>query len=167
MSDESIKPLTTCNNSLAPLIDYYGYKVRVKFNGSILRQPKVTYTHEKAGNIYIVYELAGSSSHSDDPTLKNCLFGVVTLTKNADIDKYGYSGYGIGFDRKSSFSFPGGGFGQNVLIFGADMSSIAHIGNKKRHISSRKGPTQGLKHTLTAEKMYSGNFTVTRKVFTL
>ena len=47
------------------------------------------------------------------------------------------------------------------------MSSIAHIGNKKRHISSRKGPTQGLKHTLTAEKMYSVNFTVTRKVFTL
>ena len=167
MSDESIKPLTTCNNSLAPLIDYYGYKVRVKFNGSILRQPKVTYTHEKAVNIYIVYELARSSSHSDDPTLKNCLFGVVTLTKNADIDKYGYSGYGIGFDRKSSFSFPGGGFGQNVLIFGADMSSIAHIGNKKRHISSRKGPTEGLKHTLTAEKMYSVNFTVTRKVFTL
>ena len=36
----------------------------------------------------------------------NCLFGVVTLTKNADIDKYGYSGYGIGFDRKGRFSFP-------------------------------------------------------------
>ena len=32
-----------------------------------------------------------------DSTLKNCLFGTVTLTKNADIDKYGYSGYGIGF----------------------------------------------------------------------
>ena len=36
----------------------------------------------------------------------NCLFGVVTLTKNPDIDKYGYSGYGIGFDRKGRFSFP-------------------------------------------------------------
>ena len=40
------------------------------------------------------------ASHFDDPTLKNCLFGAVTLTKNADIDKYGYSGYGIGFDRR-------------------------------------------------------------------
>ena len=69
--------------------------------------------------------------------LKNCLFGVVTL-KNADIDKNGYSGYGIGFDRKSSFSFPGGGFGQNVLIFGADMSSSAHIDNKKKDNSSWK-----------------------------
>ena len=46
--------------------------------------------------------------------LKNCLFGAVTLTKNADINKYEYSGYGISFNRKSSFSFPGGGFGQNV-----------------------------------------------------
>ena len=38
------------------------------------------------------------------------------LTKNADIEKYHYSGYGIGFDRRSSFSFQGGGFGQNVII---------------------------------------------------
>ena len=58
------------------------------------------------------------------------------MTKNANIDKYGYSGYGIGFDRASSFSFPGGGFGQNLLIFGADMSSSAHIDNKKKDISS-------------------------------
>ena len=30
-----------------------------------------------------------------------------------------------------------------------------------------KGPTQGLEHTLTAEKMYSINFTVMRKKFCL
>ena len=29
------------------------------------------------------------------------------------------------------------------------------------------GPTQGLEHTLTAEKMYSINFTVTKKKFCL
>ena len=87
----------------------------------------------------IVYELGGSSSHHNDPTLKNCLFGAVSLTKTADIDKYGYSGHGIGFDRRSSFSFPGGGFGQNVLIFGVDMSFPAHIDNKKRHVSIRNG----------------------------
>ena len=33
-----------------------------------------------------------------DPTLENYVFGAVKLTKNADIDKYGYFGYGIGFD---------------------------------------------------------------------
>ena len=60
------------------------------------------------------------------------------MTRNADIDKYGYSGYGIGFDRKSAFSFSKIRFGQNVIIFGVDMSSSAHIDNKKRHISSRK-----------------------------
>ena len=58
---------------------------------------------------------------------------------NADIEKYGYSGYEIGFDRRSVFSFPGGGFGQNVLAFGVDMSSSADIDDKKKkHISSWK-----------------------------
>ena len=90
------------------------------------------------------------------------------MTKNADIDKYGYSGYGIGFDRRLSFSFPGGGFGQNVLIFGAEMSFSAHIDNKKKDILVLgKGPTQGLKHILTAESIYSINFTLTRKKFCL
>ena len=90
------------------------------------------------------------------------------MTKNADIDEYGFSGYGIGFDRRSSFSFPGGGFGQNALIFGADMSSSAHIDNKKKDILIlEKGPTQELEHTLTAEKIYSINFTVTKNKFCL
>ena len=44
------------------------------------------------------------------------------------------------------------------------MSSPAHIDNKKKDILVfGKGPTQGLEHTLTAGKMYSINFTVTRK----
>ena len=127
--------------------------MRVKFTGNCLKQSVISYTHSKIVNIYVVYELGASTSNNDDPTRKNCLFGAVTLTKNADIDKYGYSGYGIRFDRRSSFSFLGGGFGQNVLIFGADMSSFAHADNKKKDILVLgKGPTQGLKHTLTAEK---------------
>ena len=36
--------------------------------------------------MYIVYELGASSSNVSDPTLKNCLFGAVTLIKNADIE---------------------------------------------------------------------------------
>ena len=112
--------------------------------------------------------MGASGSNTNDPTLKNYLFGAVTLTKNADIDKYGYSGFGIGFDRRSSFSFPNGGFGQNVLIFGADMNSSAHIDNKKKVIFVLgKGPTQGLEHTLTAEKMCLINFRVTKKKFCL
>ena len=108
--------------------------------------------------------MGASSSSDSDPTLRNCLFGAVTLTKNADIEKYRYSGYGIGFDRRSSFSFPGGGFGQNVISFGVDMSSSPHIDNNKKDILViGKDPTQRLEHALTAEKMYSINFTLTRK----
>ena len=129
-------PLTI---GLTPLIDYSGSKVRVKFNKGCLKQwNKLTYGYGARVNIYIVYELGASSSNDNDPTRKNYLFRAVTLTKNADIEKYGYSGYGIGFDRRSSFSFPGNGFGQNVLIFGVDMSLSEHIDNKKRHISSLK-----------------------------
>ena len=48
------------------------------------------------------------------------------------------------------------------------MNSSAHIDNKKKDILVLgKGPTQGLEHTLTAEKMYSINFTVTKKKFCL
>ena len=62
--------------------------------------------------------------------------GAVNLTKNTDIGKYQYSSYGIGFDRRSNFSFPNGGFGQNVIIFGVDMSSFAHVDNKKKDVNS-------------------------------
>ena len=102
---------------------------------------------------------------------KNAIFA----SKNADIDKYGYSEYGIVFDRRESFSFSCGRFGQNVIIFGADMSSSAHIDNKRKVLRFvkivlrflRVGPTQGLEHTLTAEKICSINFTVTNVQFCL
>ena len=38
---------------------------------------------------------------------------------------------------------------------------------KKNILVLRLGPTQGLKHTLTTEKMYSINFTVTKNKFCL
>ena len=75
------------------------------FSGSCLKQTKLIHTLGKTVSIYIVYELSASSSHSDDPTLGNCLFGAVTLTRKTDIDKYGYSGYGVGFDRNQVFHF--------------------------------------------------------------
>ena len=60
----------------------------MKFNGSCLKQSnKLTYTYKTIVNIYIFYELGASSSNNNDPTLKNCLFGAVTVTKNTDIDK--------------------------------------------------------------------------------
>ena len=105
LSDETINPPATSDNSLTPLINYLGNKIRLKFSGSSLKQPKLQCTHGTIVNIYIVYELGASDSNSNDPTLKNCLFGAVTLTKNAGIDKYGYSGYEIGFIGDQVFHF--------------------------------------------------------------
>ena len=111
ISNESIKPPTTSNNSLNPRLSYSGTTKKVQFTGSCLKQPKFMFAHKKVVNIYIVYEFGASSFYSSDHTIKNCLFGAVTLTKNADIEKYKYSGSGIGFNRRSIFSLPSGGFG--------------------------------------------------------
>ena len=84
MSDESIRTLTTSDSSLALVLNYISNKVRAKFVGSCLRQDKITYTHEKIVNIYIVYEInLWNYRCSDDPTLGNCLFGAVKLVKTA------------------------------------------------------------------------------------
>ena len=56
------------------------------------------------------------------------MFGAVKLVKNADIDKYKYFEFGIGFDRHGTFSV-GNGFGRNVIIFEVDMSSSVHVHN--------------------------------------
>ena len=45
-----------------------------------------------------------------------------------------YSGYGIVFDRRSCFSFPGGGLVKMHYFFGVDMNFSAHIDNKKKDI---------------------------------
>ena len=123
MSDERINSIKTSNHSITPNLDYYGTKTRVEVNGSYLKQDSVTFSHRKVVNIYIVYEISKSINISNYLTQENCLFGAVSLTKNADINKYKYSGYGIRFDRHRSFSFPGIGLGRNVIIFGVDMSS--------------------------------------------
>ena len=72
LSAESIKPPTTSDNSLTPTLSYYyNTKIKVKFNGSVLRQSKkLSYTHSNMANIYIVFELGASTSNNNDPTLK-------------------------------------------------------------------------------------------------
>ena len=77
-----MKPPTTSDNSLTPVLNYYGNKIRVKFNRSCLKQSnKISYTHGKIVNIRIVYESGASSSNDNDPTLKNCLFSAVSQVK--------------------------------------------------------------------------------------
>ena len=71
------------------------------------------------------------------------LFGAVSLTKNTDIDKNKYSGYGIGFHSHGFFCHPSGRTGRNVIIFEVDMSLSTKIDNRKKDILlTGKGPTQ-------------------------
>ena len=106
-----------------------------------MKQDNITHNHGKIVNIYIVYEISKNFNISNYPTLENCLSGGIALTKNADIDKYKYSGCGIRA-------------GRNVMIFGIDMSSCTKIGNSKKDILTFvKGPTHGLQNTLNTEKI--------------
>ena len=119
-----------------------------------MQQKIVTYSHKKFINLYVVYEITNFHSISSYLTPTNVLFGAVKLTKNADIDKYKYSGCEIGFDRHGFYLHPSGGTGRNVIIFGVDMSSSTKIDNKEKDILILgKGPTQGLgEHSLSAKK---------------
>ena len=110
LSDEKIY-ITITIYTATPNSSYYGTKTRVEFNGSCLKQDKVTFNHGEVVNIYIVYEISKSINISDYPAVENWLFRAVSLTKNASINRNKYAGYGIGFDRHGSFSFPGTGLG--------------------------------------------------------
>ena len=69
-----------------------------------------------------------------NPTLEDCLFGAVKLTRSADFDKYKPSGYGTGFEGYETFLFPNGEYGRNIITSGVHMSSSVHVDNSK-HIN--------------------------------
>ena len=76
-------------------------KIRVKFDGSCLKQDLGSIFHTGIVNIYIFDEISKNINTSDYPILENCLFGAAKRY----IGKYGYSGYGIESDRHGSFHF--------------------------------------------------------------
>ena len=142
LSNKSLEVVSTSDNTWTPSVNHYGDKTRLRFTGSVLQQKVVTCNHKKVVNLYVVYEITSFHSVISYPTLANTLFGAVKLTKNADIGKYKYSGYGIGFDGHGFFSYPSGGTGRNIIIFGVDMSLSSKNDNKWKDILILgKGPT--------------------------
>ena len=131
LPDETITPPITSDDSLTPKLSYFGTKTRLEFNGRCSKQDKITYTHGKTVHIYIVYEINKNFPISRYPTLGNFLFGAVSLTKSNNIEKYKYSGYGIGFDRKGKFSVVNG-FGKNCIIFVVHISSSVLLITRKK-----------------------------------
>ena len=55
LSDERLNSNTASNYTLTPELSFYGTKARVLFNGSCLKQDKVTYNYGAVVNIYIFY----------------------------------------------------------------------------------------------------------------
>ena len=101
-------------------------RVRLEFKGNCLKQDKVAFTPNKVVNLFIFYELGRwSKDLNADFTLKDCLFGAVKITKNADTHKCSYSGYGIGFDSRSLFAILYFDCGKN--FFGVDIRGILII----------------------------------------
>ena len=67
----------------------------MSFTGSCLKQVKKNFNPRNVVNVFIVYELdVQSQDLKTDFARRDCLFGAVKLTKNANSDKYSYSGYG-------------------------------------------------------------------------
>ena len=163
-NEKNSSTTTTSNKKFATNLVDDNARIKLKFNGDFLKQDQVTYNHGPIVNIFIVCRLT-SDTEDSSITLEDCLFGPFKLTKNGDIDKYKYSGYGIGLYSRGSFSHSSGGDGRNVIIFGADMSSSAHANNKSGSILVLgKDFIQGIDNTtIYAEKMYSTSFTVDNK----
>ena len=107
------------------------------FKARRLNQRNTTFTPLNIIIYFIIYELdTWSRELNSDFNLKDCLFGGVKLAENAEQDKYGKSGYGIGFASRPLFSLPNFHCSKNVIIFGVDMSSSGHVSSKKRYLNS-------------------------------
>ena len=132
------------------------------FKGSCLKQKIATYTPNNGIIFFIVYKLDLLPQDLDFYfSWTNSLFKGVKFAKNANPDKYPYSGYGTGFNTRTEFSLHDGSIVKNVIIFGIDASSSVYIDNKGGDILILgRGPTQALDDTtLTAETQYLINFT--------
>ena len=125
-------PPFTSNKSLSPkLVRMNKSRIRLEFKGSCFKQDKAPFIPNNVVNLYIVNELnIWSQDFNAEFTLKDCLFGNVKITKNADPDKYSYSEYGIVFDSHSLFLIPKFDCGKNIITFGVDMSSSVHTDDK-------------------------------------
>ena len=143
-------------------------RMSVKFDGAYFKQKNlIRPNNNNIINIYIVYQIDSiSSSRNTDYTLQNALFGGAKITKNAtDTSKQKYEGYRLCFDEGGAFTKGNINNGRNVIIFGVHESSLVHATNKANNIYIMGDfLVQGINDTtLYAEKVYSQNFTATRK----
>ena len=88
----------------------------MNFNGHCLIKHYISIP-KKVINLYISNTLSMQLRNlNTDFTLGSSLFGSVKLTRNAHLDKYKYTDYGIDFDSRSEFLFIEGSCGKNVIF---------------------------------------------------
>ena len=132
MSEKKCENITKSDSDFSPTFVNHHVLPDINFNGHSLINNNISIS-EKEIHLYISYILNTTLRNlNTDFTLNNCLFGSVKVTKNADLDKYKYSGYGTGFDFRSEVSFTDGSMRKNVIIFGADMNQSEHTDNKNK-----------------------------------
>ena len=155
---------------LLPTVENYG-RMSVKFNGNYFVQNKVLHpNNNNVVNIYIVYKLDTiNNTRNTYYTIQNALLGAVKITKNSDISKNKYEGYGICFDEGDAFTKGNITNGKTVIIFGSGMSFSIHANNSANNIYVLGDfLVQGINGTsIYAEKIYSKNFTEPSKNFVL
>ena len=123
LSEKCIENITKSDSNFAPTFADHHLLPDMNFNGHCLIKNIISIT-KKLINLYISYTLGPQLRIlNTDFTLGDCLFRSVKLTNNTDLDKYKYTGYGIGFDSRSEILFTDRSYGKNVIIFGADMTS--------------------------------------------
>ena len=104
MSEENIETITKSDSNFAPTFVDHHLLPDISFNEPCLIKNFIS-TPKKIINLYISYTLSPPLSNLNTYfRLGNCLLGSVKLTKNTDLDKDKYSGYGIEFDSCSEFS---------------------------------------------------------------
>ena len=98
-------------------MDYFKTpKFQVEFNGSYLKPARGSFAPSKTINLYITFQIKSWSFYVGNVfTLRNSLFEGVKLTKNAYPEKYSYSGHGIWFHERETFSLPNDTFWKNVI----------------------------------------------------
>ena len=175
-NDSAMRAIETPEIKL-PELKYDG-RMSVSLIGNYFEQNNViTPNNNNVINIYCVYEL-----RSVNPpliiefTIKDALFGAITITKNIDTSKYKYKGYGIYFDKSKTFTHTRkeGNINhtttsRNVIIFGADMSFSKHANNKANNVYVMgEDYVEKINDTkIYAEKMFYRNFTEPGKKFVL
>ena len=121
-----------------------GYRMGIKFDKDPLAVEKNNHV-TKTTNAYVIYNSdTWTNNQLRNFTLRNCLFGAARIVKSSNNEKCVYSGYGIAFDGKGTWSI-GNDYARNVVTFGVDNSSSSHADNRKnKFLLLGEGDTFGI-----------------------